>query len=120
MPRGDARGWTLTPVAPRPSIGSAIAVATAPGRTIAPRAPGGRTRFSCLQNPLASPLSLFSLGKRQKLAARQPDLALAVHRDDFDLDLVALLEDVFHTFDPLVRQLGDVHEAIGVGKNFDE
>ena len=65
-------------------------------------------------------LALFPLGEREQLAARQANLALAVDRDDLHLDLVALLEHVLDALDALVRDLGDVHEAVGVRQDLDE
>src|SRR5436190_17595059 len=63
------------------------------------------------------------LGRRvgvERLAPRQPDLAVAVDLDALDDHLVALRQHVLDRADPLLRDLGDVEQAIGAGDDLDE
>src|SRR5262245_42774958 len=49
----------------------------------------------------------------ERLLARQPDLARLVDLENLDVDHVALADDVGDLPHPLVRELRDVHQAVG-------
>src|SRR5690606_37096608 len=53
-------------------------------------------------------------------AAREADLAHAVHVDALHLDFVAEVHDVLDLFDALGVHLADVQEAVLAGEDFDE
>src|SRR5690606_28795345 len=56
----------------------------------------------------------------QGLLAGEANLALAVDGDDLDQHLVALLQHVGDVLDPLVGELGDVHQAVGTREDLHE
>src|SRR5262245_25783866 len=96
-------------------------------RSVRMRMPLGRTprRYSSITGDRrASLLELLAIGQGRLLAQRdlprQAHLAVAVDLDDLDQHLVPLREDVAHRANAVLRDLGDVQEALGVGDDLDE
>ena len=77
--------------------------------------PGAPDRF-----PGAPDGEARTLGAPRPFLHRQPHAALAIDLEDLDLDDVAFSKLVADLFDPFVRDLRDMHEAILARQNCDE
>src|SRR5437016_6197226 len=53
-------------------------------------------------------------------AQREPNFPVASDLEHLDVDLVALMHDVFDRAHALVGKLRDVEQAVGAGHDFDE
>src|SRR5438445_10765776 len=65
-------------------------------------------------------LSIAAALFRERLLAGKPDLPGAVHRDDLHQHLVPFLEYVLDLLHPRVREIRDVHEAVGAREDLHE
>ena len=112
MANGRSFGPLASPLRTARSVAPLTACATAPWRW--------PSRLAGLLDSLLRSLAFGTLGQRQELAPREANLPVAVHRDDLDVNGVALLHLVGYLLHAMVRHLGDVQKAVGARHDLDE